>query len=103
MKAIGAISVAILILAVAVGVLDMTGGPTSESSGVVKSVAMVPSGTGRPEQVASVVLANGSVVQAKVLRTEEARPGREVRLLVHRRIISGASSYEVVEPMKEGH
>ena len=92
----GIILIAAAIFAGVVASLDMSGGPISQSSGVVQSVALIPNDTGPSEQVVSVLLSNGSFVQAKVMLGRETRPGQEVNVNVYRRVFSGTSTYEVI-------
>jgi hypothetical protein len=93
MKAAVALVVAALFLAAAFVMMDITGGPFEDAHGTVRSVT---AGTGPGQEVASVVLADGRIVLATVRRSGIARPGDAVELSVHRGVISGTSSYEVV-------
>lgn len=102
MKALGALGVAGLILAVAVVSMDISGGPFHDVAGVVRSVGPgggngegggVPGG-----MVATVVLGDGEVIQAALLHPGDALPGQSVRVRVFHRLIPGGTSYEVMRP-----
>lgn len=80
-------------LAAAVVVLDVSGGSTSESYGIVKSVAR---GAGA-ESLADVRLENGKLVQASVPKGVQAKEGASVHVRVLSRF-SGASTYQVLGP-----
>ncbi len=95
MKAATALVVAALCLAAAFVMMDVTGGPFEDTHGTVKSVTPA-SEPGK--EVASVVLGDGRVVLATVRRNGSAHPGEAVELSIHRGIISGTSTYEVVGP-----
>ena len=87
---------ALVFLLGVVALLDVSGGPTSESPGVIKSITMVPGEAGAQRPVASVLLMNGNLVHASVVRGGDFSPGQEVHVRIYRRISSGTSSYEVV-------
>ncbi len=98
-KPIGPLLLALAIVAAAVVVLDLTGGSmVGEDVCVVKSVAPAPNEASAPMRIASVELPGGALVPAKVARAAELRPGEKVQVAVHRRLIAGTSSYEVVGP-----
>lgn len=86
---------AVATLAAAVVVLDVSGGSTSESYGVVSSIGRAAGPKGVPEQVANVRLDSGKLVQAAIPNGIKAREGESVHLRVLSRI-SGASTYQVL-------
>jgi hypothetical protein len=100
MKAAAALVVAALLLAAAFVMMDITGGPFEDTSGTVKSVATAtPAGDNGPaKEMASVVLGNGRLVLATVPKAVSVRPGEAVELRIHRGVISGTSTYEVLGP-----
>jgi hypothetical protein len=100
MKAAVALVVAALFLAAAFVMMDITGGPFEDASGTVQSVAAAtPAGdTGAPKEMASVVLGDGRVVLATVPRAGSVHPGDAIELRIHRGVLSGTSSYEVLGP-----
>jgi hypothetical protein len=104
MKAIWAAVVAVLILGAVVVSLEMSGGPLQDTSGVVQGVKDVHNATtGATDRVATVVLSNGKVVQAKIPRNEDMRSGQAVHLRVSKNLSSGGSLFEVAtdqEPAK---
>jgi hypothetical protein len=80
-------------LAAAVVVLDVSGGSTSESYGIVKSVTR---GT-RAETLADVRLESGKLVQAVVPTGIRAPEGASVHVRILSRL-SGESTYQVIGP-----
>ncbi len=97
MRAASALAVAAAILAAAVISMDLSGGPFHDVVGVVRSLGR---GNGAPG-VATVVLADGNVVQAAVHQPGDASPGQTVRVRVFHRFSSGGTSYEVMGAMKD--
>src|SRR5690242_2259759 len=98
---------AIATLAAAVAVLDLSGGSTSESYGVVHSVALAARPNGATERIANVRLESGKLVQATVPDGIKAREGDSVHVRILSRL-SGASTYQVLGPGEdrmdnEGH
>ena len=87
------ISVLLATLVVACG---PSGGTATETTGTVQSVAYRPSNTGPSGQLASVLLADGSTVQAEVVTPKRALPGSPARVRVTTRF-TGAKYYEVIE------
>src|SRR6185312_548129 len=83
-------------LAAAVVVLDVSGGSTSESYGIVKAVTP---GAGA-EPFADVRLESGKLVHATVPKGVQAREGASVHVRVLSRL-SGASTYQVIGPGDE--
>ena len=101
MKAVSALVVAGLILAAAIVSMDVSGGPFHDVVGVVQSVGRGPANGGWGGEVATVVLADGKVIQAAVEQPGDAPIGQPVHVRVYHRFISGATSYEVMRTMKE--
>jgi hypothetical protein len=97
-KALGALGVAGLILAVAVVSMDISGGPFRDVAGVVRSVGHGEGGGVPGGMVATVVLGDGEVIQAALLHPGDALPGQSVRVRVFHRLIPGGTSYEVMRP-----
>ncbi len=89
---------ALVVLLTVVALLDITGGPTSESPGIIQSITDVPGEGGTQAQAASVLMMNGNLVHASVVRGGHFSPGQEVHVRIFRRMSSGTSSYEVVAP-----
>ena len=97
-RPLAALLMAGAILAVAVVALNVSGGAASETLGVVKSVSLVPHEGGSSERIATVLLADGTLVQARVLDANAGRPGQEVYVRVSHRILSHGVTYEVLAP-----
>ena len=95
MKAAVALVVAALFLAAAFVMMDITGGPFEDTHGTVMSVTPA---TEPGKETASLVLGDGRVVIATVRHNGSAQPGEAVEVSIHRGIISGTSTYEVVGP-----
>ncbi len=76
--------------------LDQAGGPVSDMRGVVEVSGYVPSGAGPAVQIASVRLADGTLVQATVDGSVTVHPGQLAHIRAYQRIITGARKYEVV-------
>lgn len=91
-----ALSLAIAIMLASIAVLDLTGGPISDTSGVVQEVSKGADG------FATVLLANGTRVEAGIGRGFDPRPGDEVEVVIHEKTMNGPRSYVVVGP-KEMH
>jgi len=87
-------------LAAAVAVLDLSGGSTSESYGVVNSVSPAGGPGGAAERVARVRLESGKLVEASVPDGIKAREGDSVHVRILSRL-SGASTYQVLGPRDE--
>jgi hypothetical protein len=95
-KAAIALAVAGLILAAAVLSMDMSGGPFHDVVGVVRSVGHGDGKGGEGGDVATVVLADGKVIQAAVLHPGDAAAGQSVHVRVYHRFIAGGTTYEVL-------
>lgn len=91
-----ALALAVAIMLASIAVLDLTGGPVSDTSGVVKEISK------GAERNAIVQLANGTRVQASVDSAFNPRPGDEVEVVIRESAMSGPRSYIVVGP-KEMH
>jgi len=91
-----ALSLAIVIMLASIAVLDLTGGPISDTSGVVQEMTKGPDG------FATVVLANGTRVKAAIGRGFNPRAGDEVEVVIREKTMTGPRSYVVVGP-KEMH
>lgn len=92
---VAALGLALVIMLASIGVLHMTGGPVSETAGVVKDVSKGRDGT------ATVQLANGMRVRAKIAAGFDPRPGDQVQLTVHEGTMAGTDSYEVAGPREQ--
>jgi hypothetical protein len=91
-----AIAVFSVMLALALAfTLNQSGGPVTETTGTVQSFWFVPR-EGAPLQSATVRLAGGEVVQARVPSGVLVQPGYPVKVRVHQRLITGAPSYEII-------
>ena len=74
---------------------DLPGGPTTEMAGVVRGTALVPSDVGPSRQVATVALAKGGEIQARVLPGLFVHPGQTVQVRQYSGIIAGGKKYEI--------
>lgn len=96
-KPMVALLLALAITAAAIARLDATGGTiVSEDVCVVKSVGPPPSASEGPMRIASVVLRNGAMVEAKAASNRELSPGDSVRVAVRRGVFGGRASYEIL-------
>jgi hypothetical protein len=75
-----ALALAVLIMLASLGILDLTGGPVSDTTGIVKEVS-----TG-PNEAATVQLANGMLVHASLGSGFRPRAGDEVEIVIRERI-----------------
>jgi hypothetical protein len=89
---LAAVALAVLIMLASIGILDLTGGPISDTTGVVKDVAQGPNG------VATVQLANGMRVPASIGSGFSPRAGDEVEIVIREKTMAGPRSYIVVGP-----
>ena len=87
-----------VLIAIAWSALNQAGGPVQEVTGTIQSVGGLPSTgeTGPSAQLASVRLADGTVVQAVIVDPALVRPGQVGKVRVYRRVFSGARAYEVI-------
>ena len=92
---LAALSLAVVIMLASIAVLDLTGGPVSDTSGVVQEVAK------RADGGATVVLANGMRVEAKIGGGFKPRAGDAVEVVIHESGMAGPRSYLIVGPKEE--
>lgn len=92
---LAALALAIVIMLASIAVLDLTGGPVSDTSGVVSEVAKGAEGG------ATVILANGMRVEAKIGSAFKPRAGDSVEVVIHESGITGPRSYVIVGPKDE--
>ena len=83
-------------LAAAAVMLDVSGGSTSESYGIVNSIASAPGAKGAAVPVANVRLESGKLVAATIPETIKPREGDRVHVRVLSRL-SGASTYQLLD------
>ena len=77
--------------------LDQATGPAAEVTGIVQTAGATPSGDlGPSAKLATVRLADGTLVQASVATATTPKPGQVAKLQVYRRLLSGAHTYQVV-------
>ena len=91
-KPLAALSLAAVIMLASIAMLDVTGGPVSETVCTVKSVS---------HPTATVQLPGGSLVEAQIRKGVDPPPGDRMAVLVHERTLTGARSYEVMGPPDE--
>ena len=89
------VAIALLVLAFVLALADRAGSPTVDTLGEIQSVGFVLADT-PPRRVASIKLATGELVQAKIDPDMAVKPGATVRVHVSKRIISGTKSYDVI-------
>lgn len=94
-KRLGYLAVALLILGFTLAMADRASSPVIESVGEVQSVGFVLADS-PPRRVASIRLATGELVNAKVDSALIVKPGTKVRVRASKRVFSGANTYEVL-------
>jgi hypothetical protein len=90
-----ALALAFLIMLASIGILDLTGGPISDTTGIVKEVSKAPDG------LATVQLANGMLVHASLGSGFRPRAGDEVEIVIREKTMAGPRAYIVVGPREE--
>lgn len=88
--------IAIFLLIAIASMFNQPSGPVTETTGIVQAFTFIPSDVGAPPQVASVRLIDGTLVRANVRPGVLVQPGQIAKVLVYRRVITGASAYELV-------
>ncbi|HXZ48003.1 MAG TPA: hypothetical protein VEG27_03230 [Usitatibacter sp.] len=95
MKAARALALAAALLVGAFLAMELAGGPFASASGVVGAVEPAPAGA---DTRATVLLASGARVEARLPGRIRARPGQAVEVRVASRLLlPGPASYEILE------
>ncbi len=76
--------------------LNVPGGPTEDTTGVIEASYFVPSNVGAPVHQVTVRLKDGALVQAQVEATVGPQPGQTARVRIYRHVITGTRSYKLV-------
>ena len=70
-----------------------------EMTGMVEAVTLQPAASGHAgaDRTAMIRLADGTLVQARVITAAHVRSGQRAKLLVSEQVLSGTRTYEVVD------